>query len=133
MRVPAGYRILEATLIADDLDSNGTPLLALNFGYDEPGGTNDPDAFVVASQVARAGGIVRVENGGDDPFAVGILPAGALTREIVVVPSANAATAAVAAGNVTVILKLVPNALPAPLPNAYLYRDRYGSDSNSAN
>lgn len=131
--VPAGYRILEATLITGDLDSNGTPTLTLNFGYLEPGGTSDNDAFLAASVIGRTGGIVRVENGGDDPFAVGVLPAGTLDREIVVVPAANAATAAVAAVDVTVLLTVIKDSFGADANAPYRYRDRYGADANSAN
>lgn len=131
--VPAGYRILEASIITGDLDTNGTPTLTLNFGYLEPGGTNDPDAFLAASTLGRTGGVVRVENGGDDPFAVGVLAAGTLDREIVIAPAANAATANAAAVDVTVVLTVIKDSFGADANAPYVYRDRYGSDSNSAN
>lgn len=130
--VPAGYRILEARLITGDLDS-GTPALTLNFGYSEAGGTSDPDAFLAASTVGQAGGTVVVTNGGDDPFAVGVLAAGTLDRVITVIPAVGAAAGPAVATDISVTLTVIKDSFGADANTPYEYRDRYGADSNSAN
>lgn len=71
----ADVRILDVTLTTDDLDSDGSPAVTLDLGYDLASGTDDDDAFLANSTLGQAGGIVRVENGGDDAFAVGGLAA----------------------------------------------------------
>lgn len=53
--IPAGHRIVDAVLVADDLDTNVAPEITLDVGI--AGG--DTDALFAASTVAQAGGLVR--------------------------------------------------------------------------
>ena len=54
--LPAGHRLVDAILAADDLDSHGTPAVVLHLGT-----ADDPDAIIASSNVARAGGIARMD------------------------------------------------------------------------
>lgn len=61
--LPANCVPIEATIWADDLDSNGTPALVLNMGVtsdpDDPAESDtkkDLDAFIASSTVGQAGG-----------------------------------------------------------------------------
>ncbi len=76
------------------LDLAQTPTLTMDVGYEAAVAADDPNAFVAASTVARAGGQVQVENGGDDPFAVGALAPIAEVIDVVAIPAASAAAAA---------------------------------------
>jgi hypothetical protein len=107
IEVPAGYRLLttdvlnafrigadhsidEITARFSALDRAQAPALTLNVGYLVEAGTDDNDAFIAASTVGRAGGQVHVENGGDDPFAVGALAPLNEVADVVVIPAAAA-------------------------------------------
>lgn len=51
-----GFVPVDAVLVSDDLDTNGTPAIALDFGLDD-----DDDCFLDGSTVARAGGVARAD------------------------------------------------------------------------
>lgn len=93
-KLGADHSIDEITVRFGALDNAQTPTLTMDVGYEAAVATDDPNAFVAASTVARAGGQVRVENGGDDPFAVGALAPIGETVDILAVPAASAAAAA---------------------------------------
>lgn len=70
MKLGADVDVREVTLRTDDLDT--ATGITLHCGVDYAGATtDDPDAFMASSTIGQTGGSVRVENGGDDPFAVG--------------------------------------------------------------
>ena len=70
-KLGANVRILDVVFACDDLDTGAS--ITMDLGYDLPTGTDDDDAFIANSTVGQAGGTVSVSNGGDDPFAVGLL------------------------------------------------------------
>lgn len=90
-RPPKGFVVVMAQLEADDLDTNGTPLLALNVGD-----AGDADRLFAASNVGQAG------TAGVATVATGIFYEYDGVTDVVSVPSANAATGA--AGNVRLCL-----------------------------
>lgn len=57
VNVPNGARILEVILVADDLDTGGSPTIAL-----EAGDGGDTDRFIKASNIGQAGGVARMDN-----------------------------------------------------------------------
>jgi hypothetical protein len=61
--VPKGARIVDLVLAADDLDTNGSPTLALDVGD----GTL-ANRFVAAATVGRAGGVTRLDQPGGAAF-----------------------------------------------------------------
>jgi hypothetical protein len=93
-RVGANHSIDEVKARFDALDNAQTPTLTVDVGYEVDVGTDDPNAFIAASTLGRAGGQIQVENGGDDPFAVGALAPLTEVAHIIAVPAAGAATAA---------------------------------------
>ena len=95
-RVGANHSIDHIKVRTEALDNAQTPTLTLDVGYEVDVGTDDDNAFVAASTLARAGGQVQVENGGDDPFAVGAL---APLDETAHIFASAAAAAAAAAGS----------------------------------
>lgn len=93
-KVGADHSVEEVVVRFGGLDLAQTPTLTMDVGYEAAVATDDPNAFIAASTVARAGGQVQVENGGDDPFAVGALAPISETIDIVAAPAASAAAAA---------------------------------------
>lgn len=93
-KVGADHSIDEITVRVADLDRAQTPTLTLDVGYEAAVATDDPNAFVSASTLGQTGGQVRVENGGDDPFAVGALAPISETLDIVAAPAASASSTA---------------------------------------
>lgn len=93
-KIGEDHSIDEVTVRFGALDNAQTATLTMDVGYEAAVATDDPNAFVAASTSARAGGQVRVENGGDDPFAVGALAPIAEVLDIVAVPAASAASSA---------------------------------------
>lgn len=93
-RIGADHSVNEVTVRFGALDRAQTPTLTVDVGYEAAVAADDPNAFVSASTVARAGGQVRVENGGDDPFAVGALAPIAETIDIVATVVASASSTA---------------------------------------
>jgi hypothetical protein len=63
--IPAGCRVADMVLDADDLDSNGSPAIALDVGImsgtwgENDGARTCGNEFIAASNVAQAGGSVR--------------------------------------------------------------------------
>lgn len=94
-RLGSGVSVNEVTLRVDDLDT--ATGITLHAGVDYEGATtDDPDAFIASSTIGQTGGQVRVENGGDDPYAVGAfipLPGTAvITATCAVAPTTNPST-----------------------------------------
>ncbi len=63
--IPAGHKIVDAILVADDLDSNGTPTIAVSVGvYNDDDDSPDLEAnkdLITASTVAQGGGVARAD------------------------------------------------------------------------
>lgn len=93
-KVGAGHSVDEVTVRFGALDLAQTPTLTMDVGYEAAVATDDPNAFVAASTAARAGGQVSVENGGDDPFAVGALAPLDEVIDVVAIPAASASSTA---------------------------------------
>lgn len=93
-RVGANHSVDNVKLRVEDLDNAQTPTLTLDVGYEVDVGTDDPNAFIAASTLGQTGGQVQVENGGDDPFAVGALAPLTEVMHIYVSPAVAAAAAA---------------------------------------
>ena len=126
-RVGSGVSINEVTIRVDDLDT--ATAITLHAGVDYEGGTtDDPDAFIASSTIGQTGGQVRVENGGDDPFAVGAfipLPGTAVvTATCAVSPTGNPSTDRV----LTMTIQGSKQAGVPAIEPAYAYADRYGTD-----
>lgn len=68
-KLGADVRILALTLVTDDLDTGTT--ITLDVGYTAEVASDVVDFFIDGSTIGQTGGVVRVENGGDDPFADG--------------------------------------------------------------
>lgn len=60
---------LSATLKVDDLDTGAA--IVLDVGYEAAVAADVADFFIDGSIIGQTGGVIRVENGGDDPFADG--------------------------------------------------------------
>lgn len=54
--LPSGMVPVDAVLVSDDLDTNGAPAIALDFGLED-----DDDCFLNNSTVAQAGGVARAD------------------------------------------------------------------------
>ena len=93
-KVGADHSIDEITMRVADLDRAQTPTLTLNVGYEAAVTTDDPNAFIAASTLGQTGGQVHVENGGDDPFAVGALAPISETLDIMAQANASASSTA---------------------------------------
>lgn len=120
IEIPAGYKVgagdkfyffnlgaevvpLSVTLQTTDLDST----LTLDVGYEREVGADVLDFFIDGSTIGQTGGVVRVENGGDDPYEDGsFVP---LNEPITIVVSAAtaAAKAASTAGKLTLTVEFV--------------------------
>lgn len=124
IEIPAGYKLgagdkfyffnlgagvvpLSVTLQATDLDSDGTPTLTLDVGYEREVGADVLDFFIDGSTIGQTGGVIRVENGGDDPYADGAFTP--LNEPITIVASAATAAEAAAstAGKLTLTVEFV--------------------------
>lgn len=58
--LPAGLTVLDAAIIAEDLDTNATPTITLSVGALNAGKTDlSGTAYIDASTVGQAGGIAR--------------------------------------------------------------------------
>lgn len=127
MKLGANVEILTATLRCDKLEDASGTASTLDLGTYASSGTFDADGLLDGSTVTQAGGIVRVGNGGDDPFAT----AQAATTQTVDVQAtflgtATQSTADDADRYVTLSLTCAPkrSALLGSDP-AYVYADRY--------
>lgn len=93
-RVGADHSVDEIVARFGALDRAQTATLTMDIGYEAAVAADDPNAFVSASTLPRAGGQIQVENGGDDPFAVGALAPIAETIDIVATVVASASSTA---------------------------------------
>jgi hypothetical protein len=93
-KVGANHSVDNVKVRFGALDNAQTATLTVDVGYEAAVATDDPNAFVAASTLGRLGGQVQVENGGDDPFAVGALAPIAENIDIMAQPAASAAAAA---------------------------------------
>lgn len=122
MKIGADVRILEVTLITDDLDT-GTAI-TLDVGYTAAVAADVVDFFIDGSTIGQTGGVVRVENGGDDPFAdgpfVGVAETIELQALVAVAPTTDPATDRY----VTLVVKGVKETT-ATADAPYIYEDRY--------
>lgn len=122
MKLGADVRVLDVTLITDDLDT-GTAVV-LDVGYEAASASDVLDFFIDGSTIGQTGGVVRVENGGDDPFADGSFNGVNETIDLVgliqVAPTADPATDRYITLVVTGV-KETRSSSDAP----YVYEDRY--------
>lgn len=122
MKLGSDVRILDVTLITDDLDT-GTSIV-LDVGYEAAVASDVLDFFIDGATVGQAGGVVRVENGGDDPFADGAFNGVNETIDIVglvqVAPAGNPTTDRYVTLVVTGV-KETRSTSDVP----YIYEDRY--------
>ena len=123
-KIGANVRILDVTLMVDDLDTGETNTLVV--GYSAAVAVDVPDFFIDGSTIGQAGGVVRVENGGDDPFADGSFNGVAETIDIELL------VATAPAGNPTTdryITLLVTGVgkTRATADTPYVYADRYNT------
>lgn len=129
-KIGANVQILDITFHTSDLDT-GTAI-TLDLGYDCPTVIDDDNAFLDNSTIGQAGGFVRVENGGDDPFAVGLLAAIAETitiqGKVEVAPTTDPATDRYL--TVTARCQKV-SAVPSVTPE-YVYANRYSLTTGQA-
>lgn len=95
-KIGEGHSIDHITVRFGALDNAQTATLTMDVGYEAAVATDDDNAFVSASTLGRLGGQVQVENGGDDPYAVGAL---APIDEVLDIFASPAASAAAAAGS----------------------------------
>jgi hypothetical protein len=93
-KVGANHSVDQVQVRFGALDNAQTATLTVDVGYEAAVASDDPNAFVSASTLGRLGGQVQVENGGDDPFAVGALPPLTENIDIMAQPAASAAAAA---------------------------------------
>lgn len=91
-KIGADHIINEITVSTNALDRAQTATLTLDCGYEAAVTTDDPNAFVSANTGVRAGTTVHVENGGDDPFAAGVVPAFNEVLDIICQPAASASS-----------------------------------------
>lgn len=101
--VPSNLRVVDMTLISDDLDTNGTPTIVLDVGIldgtwqdNDSSRTTIGDEFFDGATVAQAGGVVRMSEA--DGFE---LAKSASDRSIGIKVMTAAATSA--AGTITLI------------------------------
>ena len=133
MKIGANMQVLEVTMRSEDIDTDATPAVTLHCGYEAVTASDDPDAFVAASTIGQAGGSIRVENGGDDAFAVGGLAPIAETIDVLVTAGTAAdANSATTAKKITVTMKIAPVVAVADANQpSYIYTDRYDTSGVS--
>lgn len=124
MKIGANVRILDVTLISDDLDTGTT--ITLDVGYSAAVATDVPDFFIDGSTVGQAGGVVRVENGGDDPFADGAFNGVDETLDLEIKVAAAPTGNPTADRYVTLMVTgVAETSATADVP--YVYADRYNN------
>jgi len=57
VKVPKGARVVDVQLSTTDLDTHGTPTIALDVGDD-----GDTDRFIAGSTIGQAGGVARLNS-----------------------------------------------------------------------
>lgn len=123
-KLGADVRVLDVTLISDDLDTGAT--VALDVGYEAAVATDVLNFFIGGSTIGQAGGVVRVENGGSAPFAGGAFNGVNETLDIVgliqVAPTGNPTTDRYITCVVTGVKET-----GAPSMTPYIYEDRYST------
>lgn len=123
-KLGADMRILDVTLITDDLDT--ATGIVLDVGYSAAVATDVPDFFIDGATIGQTGGVVRVENGGDDPFADGSFNGVAETIDIEllvqVAPTTNPSTDRYITLMVTAVRE---TRATSDVP--YIYADRYNT------
>lgn len=121
-KLGADVRVLDVTLITDDLDTGAA--ITLDVGYTAAVASDVVDFFIDGSTIGQGGGVVRVENGGDDPFADGSFVGVAETIDIqalvAVAPSGDPTTDRYVTLMVTGVKE---TRATAEVP--YIYEDRY--------
>jgi len=97
LRIPGGVRIDQLTINADDLDSNGTPTIALDIGFTPVDGVSpaeDLTFFAAADAVAEAGGLLQCDF---EPIT--------FERDVDIIITVETVSATHQNGNVTAIAK----------------------------
>jgi hypothetical protein len=97
LRIPGGVRIDELIINADDLDSNGSPTLALDIGYTPVDGVSPAAAltyFATADVVAQAGGLLFCKF---DPIT--------FERDVDIIITVDTASATFQAGDIVAVAK----------------------------
>jgi hypothetical protein len=129
LKLGADVEVLSATLRCDKLEDGAGTNSTLDLGTFAGSGNFDVDGILDGSIITRAGGIIRVENGGDDPFAAAF-PATDQTVDVQAIFLAGTPAVQTVQGALdrylTLTLECAPkrSAVPATDP-AYIYADRY--------
>jgi len=135
IKLGADVEILAATLRCDKLEDASGTNSTLDLGTFAASGTFAVDAILDGSPITRAGGIVRVENGGDDPFADSPLAATNQTVDIQAIFLAGTPAVQTVQGALDRYLTLTLTCAPktsrigANVP--YIYQDRYTTAGSS--
>lgn len=125
MKIGANVRILDVTLITDDLDTAAA--ITLDVGYKAAVAADVVDFFIDGSTIGQTGGVVRVENGGDDPFAdgsfVGVDETLDIEIKVAVAPTGDPTTDRYITLMVTGVAETTTYT-----QTPYVYADRYDAD-----
>lgn len=123
-KLGADVRVLDVTLITDDLDTGAA--ITLDVGYTAAVASDVVDFFIDGSTVGQGGGVVRVENGGDDPFADGAFNGVAETIDIEVLVAVSPAGNPTTDRFITLMVTGVKETR-ATADTPYIYADRYNT------
>lgn len=98
VKVPRGATVLDVTLTATDMDTNGTPTVAYTVGD-----TGDADRFITTSTVGQTGGVARMNAATGANYRY--------TSDTTIDITVGTASATFAAGTLTLTVLLAQDAL----------------------
>lgn len=124
MKIGANVRILDVTLLTDDLDTGAA--ITLDVGYTATTAADVVDFFIDGSTIGQTGGVSKVSNGGTPAFAggsfVGVDETLDLEVKVATSPTADPATDRYVTLMVTGVAETgVVDGVP------YIYADRYNT------
>lgn len=123
-KIGADVRVLELTLLVDDLDTGSAAVL--DVGYSAAVAADVSDFFLDGSTIGQTGGTATVTNGGTPAFAdgafVGVNEVLDIEAKLQVAPAGSPATDRV----LTLVMKACAET-SAPEGAPYIYQDRYTS------
>lgn len=123
-KIGADVRILELTLLVDDLDTGTTAVL--DVGYAAAVAADVPDFFLDGSTIGQTGGAATVTNGGTPAFADGAFNGVNEVLDIQAVLQVGPAGSPATDRYLTLIVKACSEAT-ALRGVPYIYRDRYSA------
>lgn len=123
-KLGADVRVLELTLIVDDLDTGSSAIL--DVGYSAAVAADVPDFFLDGSTIGQTGGVATVTNGGTPAFADGAFNGVGevidIEAKLQVAPAGSPTTDRV----LTLVMKACSEA-SAGTYVPYIYADRYST------